>query len=184
LSAKGPEPMSVPRLETERLILRGATRADFPAIAALWGDAEVTRYIHRAPLSEEEVWAKFMRGFGHCLLCGYGFWAVQDKASGRLIGETGFLDARRAITPSLHGMPEVGWVYARAAWGKGYATEGLQAALAWGDTHLPERRFVCLIAPENTASVRVAAKSGFHEAARTSYKGEPTLLCYREPSLR
>ncbi len=173
--------MNVPQLETERLILRGATPADFPAIAALWGDAEVTRYIHRQPLSEEEIWAKFMRAFGHWVLCGFGFWAVQEKASGQLIGETGFLDVRRAITPPLTDTPEVGWAYVRAAWGKGYASEALQAALAWGDVHLGGRRFACLIAPENAASLRVAAKAGFGEPVRTSYKNEPTLIFYREP---
>ena len=175
-----PDPLNVPQLQTERLILRGASRMDFPAIAALWADADVTRYIHRAPLTEEEAWAKFMRGFGHWALCGYGFWTVQEKASGRAIGEVGFLDAKRSIAPALDGTPEVGWVLARAAWGQGYATEALKAALSWGDAHLDQRRFACLIAPENSASLRVAAKAGFREGARTSYKGEPTILLYRE----
>jgi len=42
-------------------------------------------------------------------------------------------------------------------------------------------RFACIIAPENAASLNVAAKMGFREAARTTYKGEPTVMLYRDP---
>jgi len=172
--------VDAPRLETERLILRGPSRDDFAAVAAIWGDEQVTRFVLRAPLSGEEAWTRFLRGIGHWMLCGYGLWYLEEKATGRLVGEVGFLDAHRDMQPSLEGTPEVGWVLARAAWGKGYATEALKALLSWGDEQLSAARFACIITPENHASLRVASKGGFREAARTSHRGTPVLLLYRD----
>lgn len=172
---------AVPVLKTDRLILRGHVSDDFPAYAAMWGDAAVTRFIGGARLSEEEAWGKFLRAFGQWALLGYGFWAVTEKDSGARIGEVGFLEGRREIVPSLIGTPECGWAFATRAHGKGYATEAVRAALAWGEEHFGKVRFACIIAPENSASLRVAEKVGFHLAHHTKYKGEPTELLFRDP---
>ena len=168
-------------LETERLRLRRPVAADFPAYAQMWADPDVTRFINGTPLSEEDAWAKFMRSFGHWELVGYGFWTVEEKATGLRVGETGFLDVHREIVPSLNGIPEAGWAFAKSAQGKGYATEAVRAVLAWGEQRFGKVRFACIIAPENKASLNVAAKTGFKEVARTSYKGEPTVMLYRDP---
>jgi RimJ/RimL family protein N-acetyltransferase len=171
--------VQAPSLETERLILRGPAREDFAAVAAIWADEQVTRFVLRAPLSGEEAWMRFLRGIGHWLLCGYGLWYLEEKSTGTLIGEVGFLDAHRDMLPSLEGTPEVGWVLARSAWGKGYASEALRSLLSWGDERLSASRFACMITPDNHASLRVAAKAGFREGARTSHRGTPVLLLYR-----
>ena len=173
--------MDIPILETERLILRGHRRDDFPDYARMWADPDVTRFIGGKPFTEEEAWARFMRAFGHWALVGFGSWSVQERASGARVGDVGFLDVRREIVPSMHDIPEMGWSFDKPAQGKGYATEAVRAALAWGEGHFGRRRFACIIAPENTASLRVAAKTGFREAARTTYKGEPTVMLYRDP---
>lgn len=172
--------MAIPILETERLILRGHERSDFPAYGEMWADPDVTRFIGGAPLSEEDAWAKFTRAFGQWALMDFGFWSVVEKSSGLRLGEAGYLEAKRDIAPSLKGTPEVGWAFVKAAHGKGYATEAVRAALAWGDVHFGKVRMACIIAPDNNASLRVAAKTGFREAHRTSYKGEPTIMLYRE----
>lgn len=171
--------MDVPVLETERLVLRGHRAEDFPAYARMWADPDVTRFISGAPLSEEDAWAKFMRAFGHWALMGYGFWSVHEK-DGTRVGELGFLNVKREMAPSLEGIPEVGWAFDKPAQGKGYATEGVHAALQWGENRFGKVRFACIIAPENAASLNVAAKTGFKEAARTSYKGQPTVVLYRD----
>ncbi|MEI9886017.1 MAG: GNAT family N-acetyltransferase [Rhizomicrobium sp.] len=173
--------LNVPVVETERLILRAPRREDFPSYAAMWADPEVTRFIAAVPLSEEEAWARFMRAFGHWALLGYGFWTVEEKDSGARLGELGFLDVRRDIVPALDGIPEVGWALCRAAQGKGYATEGVRGALAWGENRFGKMRFACLIAPDNKPSLGVAAKTGFKEAVRTTYKGDPAVMLYRDP---
>ena len=163
--------------ETERLTLRIPTLADFADSAAMCADPVVTRYLAAQPFTEEDVWARLHRYVGHWTLLGFGIWTVRDKA-GAYVGEVGFLDYRRAIEPKLDA-PEMGWVLAASAHGKGYATEAVRAAIAWGETHFGHGRFVAIINPENTASLRVAEKLGFREETRTTYKGEPIVTFRR-----
>lgn len=167
-----------PALETERLALRVHGLDDFQDSAAMWGDARVTRYIGGKPLGSEEVWARLLRHAGHWTLLRYGFWVIRERSSHRFVGETGFADLRRTVAPALDA-PEIGWALAPWAQGKGYATEAVRAALAWGDAHLPGRRTVCLIHPQNAASLRIAGKCGFVARAQTVYRGEPANLYER-----
>lgn len=170
----------VPVIETERLILRCHRLDDLRDCAAMWADPAVTRYIGGRPFSEEEVWARIMRYAGQWVWLGFGYWAIEEKATGCYAGELGFADFKRAIEPPLNGLPELGWALASRMHGKGIATEAVRAALAWGDTHFgPARRTVCLIDPDNRQSLRVAEKCGYREWRRTTYKGEPTILFER-----
>ena len=169
--------MQIPLVETDRLTLRGPTLADFAESAAMWGDPDVTRHIGGVPFSEEDVWGRLHRYVGHWVLLGCGMWVVRDKA-GTFIGEAGFLEVKRAIVPPLDA-PEVGWALSRDAHGKGYATEAVRAALAWGEQHWGSTHFTCMIDPDNAASIRVAEKCGFRPATPTSYKGSPTVIFRR-----
>lgn len=170
---------SAPVIETGRLILRGHTPDDFGECAAMWGDAQVTRHIGGRPSTAEETWSRILRYAGMWTLLGFGYWVVRERESGCFVGEVGFADFRREITPSLEGAPEVGWALSPPAHGRGYATEAVRAVLAWGDAHLATPRGVCMISPANAASIRVAEKCGFREFARTTYKGEDTILFER-----
>lgn len=171
--------MAVPTIETERLILRGHRVDDFQAHAALWADPVVTRFIGGQPQTREQSWVRLLRHFGMWQAMGFGFWAVIDKATGRLLGEAGFHDLKRDVTPSLHGTLEAGWGFVPDAHGKGIASEVVTAVLAWGDANHPGKRMTCLIDPQNIASIRVAGKHGFREFARTTYHGGPTILFER-----
>jgi RimJ/RimL family protein N-acetyltransferase len=173
--------LEVPTLETPRLKLRGHRLEDSIHSAAMWADPLVTRYIGGKPLTEEESWTKFLRYTGHWALLGFGYWVVEEKATGNFAGEIGFADYKRDLQPSLKGVPEIGWVLASHAHGKGYATEAVRAAVAWGDVHFPSLRTACIIAPENQASIRVALKCGYRESPPATYKGKPTLMFVREP---
>ena len=170
---------AAPTLDTERLSLRGHGLEDFADSAALWGDPAVTRYITGKPSTQEETWARLLRYVGHWALLGFGYWVVREKATGRFVGEVGLADFKRELTPSIAGAHEAGWVIAPWAHGKGYATEAVRAALTWSEAHFGAKRTVCIIAPENAASLRVAAKCDFTEVTRTTYKGEPTILFER-----
>lgn len=170
----------VPVLETARLKLRGHRLDDFTHSAAMWADPNVTRYIGGKPLTEEEAWTKFLRYVGHWHFMAFGYWAVEEKATGAFVGELGFADYKRDLQPSLNGTPEIGWVLASPAHGKGYATEAVRAAVAWGDAQFQSARTACIIAPENLASIRVAAKCGYCGPQPATYKGKPTLLFVRE----
>lgn len=165
----------VPVVETERLLLRGHRLDDFPACAALWADPAVTRFIAARPSTEEEAWARFLRYAGHWAVMGFGYWAVEERATGRTVGDLGFAAYRRATEPPLGDDPELGWVLSAAAAGRGYATEAASAALAWGDRAFGGRRTVCIVAPEHARSLRVAEKVGYRPSGTVAY-GEHTRL--------
>jgi RimJ/RimL family protein N-acetyltransferase len=171
----------VPCLETPRLILRGHRRDDFASVAAMWGDLEVAKHVSGKPSTPEESWARMLRYAGLWHLLGFGYWAVEEKASGRFAGEVGLGNFKREVEPPLGDDPEAGWVLMPWAHGKGYATEAMSAALAWSDAHL-QKATVCIMAPENPASIRVAEKCGFRKFAEGTYKTWPTLI-YRRAAL-
>jgi len=165
-----------PVIETGRLRLRGHRIDDFADVLAIWRDPLVMRFIGQ-PSTESQAWMRLLSYVGHWELLGYGSWAVEERESGRFLGELGFADFKRDIDRSMRGVPEAGWVFATHAHGKGYATEALAAALTWRDEHLSSDRTVCLIATGNLASIRVAEKSGF-VAFRTDVFNDADIVCF------
>ena len=101
---------------------------------------------------------------------------IKERETGDFVGELGFADYKRNIVPSIKGVPELGWALVSRAHGKGYGTEAVRAAVAWGEAHFGPARTVCIIHPENLASIRVAQKCGYKEYQRTIYKGHPTII--------
>jgi RimJ/RimL family protein N-acetyltransferase len=172
--------VQAPVIETARLRLRGHRADDLAACAAMWADPAVIRFIGGRGSSEEEVWARILRYAGLWALLGFGYWAIEDKASGRFVGEAGFADFKRDITPAHGDAPEIGWALAPWAHGRGLATEAVAAALAWGDGRFGPAPTVCLIDPANHPSLRIAEKSGYREFARATHKATPTILFCRE----
>lgn len=168
--------MNIPTVETERLVLRGFRADDFEAHAGLWTDPVVTKFIGGKPQSREEAWNGFIRHFGMWAAMGFGFWAVIDKASGRLIGEAGFQERKRELTPSLGGTLEAGWTFLPETHGRGFASETLAALLDWADENFPDRTVTCIIDPDNAASVRLAEKFGFAPFGEASYHGKTVRL--------
>jgi RimJ/RimL family protein N-acetyltransferase len=172
--------MIAPILETPRLVLRAHALADFPAYAAMRADPEVMRHMgDGAVATEEESWASFVKQPGFWEFLGFGSWAIVEKASGRLIGGAGFSDRKRDRGEDLKGVPEMGWSLAREAFGKGYATEAVAAALGWGRNALGPSRVIALTTQDNIASIRVAEKCGFHEFRRGLSAGRQRIFLER-----
>ena len=153
--------------------MRPPTRDDFEDSVAMWGDPIVVRHIGYKPFTREATWARLLRYVGHWQLLGYGMWTVRERATGAFVGEVGLLEAMREISPPLDA-PELGWVLAKHAHGKGYATEAVHAALAWG-RRLGDR-FTAIIDPDNAPSLRVAEKCGFREVRRPTYNDESIVV--------
>ncbi|MEZ4400673.1 MAG: GNAT family N-acetyltransferase [Kofleriaceae bacterium] len=173
-------PVPVPVLTTARLRMRGHTRDDLGVCAALWGDAEVVRYIGGQPAPIDVVWMRLAQYLGHWALNGYGYWLVEERDSGRFVGEVGVADFMRELDPPLDGTPEAGWVIAPWAQNRGYASEALAAALGWAQANLDDPEIACLIDPDNAPSIRVAEKAGFREVVRTAWRGIPSVV-FRRP---
>ncbi|WP_046243892.1 GNAT family N-acetyltransferase [Hymenobacter terrenus] len=173
----------IPVIETSRLLLRGYRVDDYEPWIAMWQHPDYHRYLSPEPLPAEEVWKTLLRSVGHWFLMGYGFWAVEEKATGQFIGSIGFADLKRDIEPAIGDAPEIGWVLAPGTHGKGYASEAVAAAIAWGEAHFGSVRTVCIIHPENEPSLRIAAKFGYHEYTRSTYKGGPIVMLERAGGL-
>jgi RimJ/RimL family protein N-acetyltransferase len=164
--------VAVPVIRTERLVLRGHVREDFPAFAAMRADAVVMRFIGKGDvLGQEDSWLRFTSTIGHWALLGHGTWAVEESATGRLIGSVGYVDKKRPAEHPASGAPEMGWSFASDVHGKGFASEALDAALTWGAGHFGPSRVVCVIGDGNEASVRLAERHGFRQFARASRYG-------------
>jgi RimJ/RimL family protein N-acetyltransferase len=112
-------------IETPRLLLRMLRGSDLDAYAEMCADPEVMRYLGDGqPLSRSEAWRHLAMVLGHWRLRGYGFWAVEERSSGELVGRVGCW--RPEGWPGF----EVGWTLRRAYWGRGYATEAARASIS------------------------------------------------------
>jgi RimJ/RimL family protein N-acetyltransferase len=164
--------MSPPVIETERLILRRRRIEDFEAFAEIQADPLFQAHIAGAPVKREQAWIKFLRMEGHWALLGYGFWAIEERSTGRFIGEAGFADFKRDMILDYSNDPEAGWGLTPEAQGKGYAREAMAAALDWLDGEYAAPRSFCIISPENFRSKKLALDLGFEHQGQAAYKSE------------
>jgi RimJ/RimL family protein N-acetyltransferase len=144
-------------LETERLVLRRQVIEDLNALWALYCDPEVTKHIPDAPKTINEAREELEWHMnGHPKIPELGLWATIHKESGRFIGRCGLLpwtiDGQEEV--------EVAYTIARDFWGQGLGTEAAQAIGQFAFETLKFSRLVCIIEPDNWASVNVAKKIG------------------------
>jgi RimJ/RimL family protein N-acetyltransferase len=101
--------------------------------------------------------------------CGYGEWAVEEKATGELIGKIGL--THHPDWPAGDAKVEIGWTLAPRAWGRGFATEGARVALAhaFGELMLP--RVISIARTDNHRSIRVMERLGLREQGYAHWRG-------------
>ncbi|MDP8904734.1 MAG: GNAT family N-acetyltransferase [Chloroflexota bacterium] len=109
-----------------------------------------------------EAWPEHWRRHG------FGLWAVEEKASGRMIGRLGLVH-HEDWAASEHDA-EVGWTRASSAWGRRYATEGAQAALEFA-CRVGLRQIISITLPTNARSQRVMQKLGLTYRAEANWHG-------------
>jgi RimJ/RimL family protein N-acetyltransferase len=167
------------RIMSPRLVLRAYKVEDFDDYYAMLSDPEGFRYSERGPMTSEEAWSRLLRHVGHWALLGHGLFAVEERDTGRLIGEAGLGDFRRRLGADFDPYPEASWTVAGWAQGRGYATEAAGAALEWMNQHWQTQRTVCLIHAENRASNAVARKLGYMPYSEREYRGYSAVLFER-----
>jgi RimJ/RimL family protein N-acetyltransferase len=159
----------IPRLETERLILRDFRQEDLAPFAAFLADPEVMRYLGGSTLSTNDTWRNMARSAGQWLLRGYGAWAVTRKSDNALLGRVGLLNPEG--WPGL----EVGWTLGRSFWGQGYASEAARAAMNYGFLTQGVDRLISMIDPDNAPSQAVALRIGETKGERREHVIDGTL---------
>lgn len=166
-------PLSVaPLLVTENLRLRAFTADDFVAGRALWSGEP-------PQMNDEQVWSKLLRHIGHWHVLGYGYWAVEEAASGVFVGSVGLAFNRRNLPEHYADWIESGWTLLPQAQGKGYAQEAVRAVLDWADQQQLGNIF-CIIAADNLRSKSLAEKSGFRFREATAYNARVVRVYTRE----
>ncbi|MFS8084957.1 MAG: GNAT family N-acetyltransferase [Acidobacteriota bacterium] len=157
-------------LETERLLLRFFRESDFAQYAKVVADPEVMHFIGGKPLNDIEAWRHMASTIGHWYLRGYGPWAVEEKASGRVVGRLGF--NYPAGWPGF----ELGWVLGRESWGKGYALEGARRALEYAFNEMDRDHVISCIDPGNLRSIKVAERLGEKVEGKAELLGKEVLI--------
>ena len=167
-------------LTTPRLHLRPFTLADHDAIHVVYADPEVMRFVgHGAHATMAET-TSALRIYGDVLARrGYSFLAVTERATGAIVGDGG-LHPLGGTGPDV----ELGYTLARAAWGKGYATELGRALVEHAFGVLGVARVVAQVEPENLPSRNVLAKLGMTEREERTAYGRPHLLYAVERATR
>ncbi len=137
-------------------------------MAAISGDPRVGEWLGGV-IDIEETRARLQAYAYHWDERGFGIWAVEECASGRLVGRTGLMHWDD-WTASTHDA-EIGWTFAPEVWGRGYATEAARAALGWAAERPGLQTIVSITRPDNVASRRVMEKLGLTYRGETVWRG-------------
>jgi ribosomal-protein-alanine N-acetyltransferase len=158
-------------LETERLYLREFEPGDLDALARIYSDIDVMRYIGRGETFSRGQTEKSITSWkGYSQKHGFTNWAVIRKDGDFLIGKCGF-----SWLPDDSDI-EVSYLLAKHSWGFGYAAEIAAAALEYGFSKLGLERIAAIVYPDNIASIRVLEKLGMKYEHEAFFHGAKLLL--------
>ena len=157
-------------LETERLRFRMLRESDFPTYEKWCANIEVMRYLGGKTLDRVSAWRHLAFLIGHWALRGYGYYAVEEKASANFIGRVGFTN--QIGWPGF----ELGWTIAPEYQGRGYATEAARMLLRYAFEELDQPHVISLIHADNTPSRKVAEKLGERIEGETVVLDMPVLI--------
>jgi len=166
--------LPIPRLETERLILRGPEPADFEPLCVFLTDP-ARSWGFGTEKDRPSAWRWFACNIGHWALKGHGYFIMELRQTGRPCGITGIW------APEGWPEPELGWAVFEGFEGKGLAREGAARAREWAYADLGLTTLTSNIVPGNTRSVALAERLGarYERTYHNVHMGEDML--YRHP---
>ena len=161
-------------IESERLLLRQWRSDDFEAYADYYASEETARFIGGV-CDRELAWRRLASEIGHWTLRGFGFWAVEEKASGELAGCVGLWHPE--------GWPEIelGYWLLPSTQGNGFATEAALRVRLYAYEVLGLETLVSYIHPDNEPSKRVAERIGAHHEDTIDLATHGPHCVYRHP---
>lgn len=164
--------------ETERLLLREMRQDDLAALCAIMCDEETMQAAYESPFTPVEVQRWLNRHLDRYRTLGFGLWAVVCKETGQMIGQCG-LTLQQWDDRDL---PEIGYLFRRDCWHKGYATEAAMACKQFAFHTLGLDRVCSIIRDTHIASQRVALRCGMQavdRAVKTFRNTEMTFLLFQ-----
>lgn len=142
-------------IETKRLYLREMTNSDFESLCKILQDAEVMyAYEHAFDYAEVREWLKCQ--FERYKKYGFGLWAAVLKETNEMIGQCG-ITMQKYQNREVH---EIGYLFQKAFWHKGYASEAAAACKKYAFDILGVNEVFSIIRDTNTASMNVARRNG------------------------
>ncbi|MEM1045503.1 MAG: GNAT family N-acetyltransferase [Pseudomonadota bacterium] len=166
--------VTIPRIETERLVLRAPGPEDFPAYRDFFADGDASHF-YGGPLRPDRAWRRLAQDVGHWHLRGYGLWIVEERSSGIVCGGCGLFHTdgwpRRELT----------WWLLPPARGKGYATEASRAAIIFALDHAGWEQVETHMDDRNEAARRLALRLGGTAIAREAFPDGKDRTVYRLP---
>ncbi|MBO5320822.1 MAG: GNAT family N-acetyltransferase [Ruminococcus sp.] len=142
-------------LETERLYLREMNQADFNSLCSILQD-EKTMYAYEGAFSDSEVQEWLDRQIARYQKWNFGLWAVILKETDEMIGQCGLTMQPWKDTEVL----EIGYLFNKSYWHKGYATEAARACKKYAFEVLKADEVCSIIRDTNIASQNVAVRNG------------------------
>lgn len=165
--------ITIPHLETDRLILRAPQIGDFDAWADFYA-SDRAKFVG-GPMTRELSWRSLSGELGHWAMRGFGRWALEEKSTGDVVGVVGLW------WPDGFPEHELGWDLFDGATGKGYATEAGRAARDYAYKTLGWTTLISLIADGNTGSEGVATRLGAAPDGRFTHERYGTMTMWRHP---
>lgn len=164
--------MCAPILFTERLILRKMIQDDAGHLLEIFSDSEAMRYYPSTKNDNEtREWINWT--LNNYAKYGVGLWIVEDKATGDFLGQCGIVPQEVDGEIKM----EIGYLFVRRSWGKGYATEAATACKKYGFEHLNQSEMISLVDVHNIPSTRVAERIGM-SVKKQIIKWEKEILVY------
>jgi len=142
-------------LETERLYMREMNQADFNYLCGILQDEE-TMYAYEGAFSDSEVQKWLDRQISRYQKWRFGLWAVILKETNEMIGQCGLTMQPWKDTEVL----EIGYLFNRSYWHKGYATEAARACKKYAFEILGADEVCSIIRDTNIVSQNVAIRNG------------------------
>ena len=141
--------------ETERLFARKLTKDDFGSLCRILQDPEVM-YAYEHAFSDAEVNSWLERQLKRYVTDGFGLWAVILKETGSMIGQCGL------TMQDWNGkmVPEIGYLFEKAYWHLGYASEAAKGCKEYAFQSLKLPRVYSIIRDNSLPSQRVAERNG------------------------
>lgn len=141
--------------ETERLLVRKLANDDFDTLLTIMGKPEVM-YAWEHGFNKDDVRTWIERQLMRYAKDGVGYFAVELKESGLLVGQAGLMKT----IMNGNEVVEIGYIFDNTYWHNGYATEAAESLIAYAFDGLELPAVYCSIRPENKASIRVAKQLG------------------------